>query len=357
MPHDHDGAISRLQRPYREEGITLYLGAGVSVGNGLPTWDQLVLAMYFSAVRDRHTGHQLPFTNYLFAIAEWHLGRYHEPLDITARKIRQLYPDQHTFLQSLKQILYGGFRLPEEARIQTPSAAALRDANPTLRAVVQLCTYQSLSERGVQAIITYNYDHLLECALESVPCQPIWKTHQTSLEGQLPVYHVHGYVPIEVEGSTPEEIVFTEEQYHLAAQDAYSWANLIQIKCLCSSVGLMIGLSLSDRNMRRLLDAIRKAPLCVEDYALLRKPRWPQSSDQEVTDIANNAREYFHKFEQSGIKTYDRQYTDINEIIRHVEALDLQQQTAILEELGVRPMWYEDHAQVPDLIGQILQHG
>ena len=71
--------------------------------------------------------------------------------------------------------------------------------------------------------------------------------------------------------------------------------------------------------------------------------------------IAANARAYAQKYERSGIKTYDRQFTEINDIIRQVEALDLQQQTAILEELGVHPLWYEDHAQVPDLIGQILQ--
>jgi hypothetical protein len=327
------------------------------VGNGLPTWDQLVLAMYFSVISMQHTGHRRPFPNYLFAIAEWHLERYHEPLDITARKIRQLYPDQQAFLHSLTQTLYGGFRIPDDTWIQTPSPAALRNANPTLGAVVQLCTSHGVGEKGVEAVITYNYDHLLECALDSAPCQPIWKAHQANLAGKLPVYHVHGYVPIEAEGSTPEEIVFTEEQYHLAAQDAYSWANLIQIKCLCSSVGLMVGLSLADRNMRRLLDAIRKASLRVENYALLKKPQWPQPSEQEVTDIAHNAQEYFHKFERSGIKTYDRQFTEINDIIQQVEALDLQQQTAILEELGVHPIWYEEHAQVPELIDQILQRG
>jgi hypothetical protein len=357
MAQNHAQEISRLRRAYKEEGIALYLCAGISVGSGLPTWEQLVLAMYFSVISDQKTEGPRPFPNYLFAIAEWHLERYHEPLDITARKIRHLYPDQQEFLHSLKQTLYGGFRAPGDVSIQIPRASDLRHVNRTLNSVVQLCANSGLGARGVEAVITYNYDHLLEFALEDVPCQPIWKSHQTAPAGKLPVYHVHGYIPIEMEeeGSTPEEVVFTEEQYHLAAQDSYSWANLIQIKCLCSSVGLMIGLSLADRNMCRLLDAIRKAPVRLENYALLPKPRWAQASDQELAEIAKKATGYYQKFERSGIKTWDQQFMEINDIIRQVEELDLTQQTSILEELGVHPLWYHEHTEIPDIISRVLQ--
>ena len=80
--------LKRLQSAYKQGDLTLYLGAGVSILNGLPPWDRLVLSMYYSAISSEAMGIR-PFSNYLFAIAEWHLGRNHEPLDITARRLRK----------------------------------------------------------------------------------------------------------------------------------------------------------------------------------------------------------------------------------------------------------------------------
>src|SRR5438552_1069139 len=98
--------VGQLRKAFRAGNLTLYVGAGLSVGNGLPSWDKLVLAMYFSAIkRDDIVEAIRPFPNYLFAIAEWHLERRREPLDITARKIRNLYTDESLFLEKLHQTL------------------------------------------------------------------------------------------------------------------------------------------------------------------------------------------------------------------------------------------------------------
>lgn len=48
--------------------------------NGLPTWEELVLAMYFDVVSseeiiDDQGQRWKPFPNYLYAIAEWQLER------------------------------------------------------------------------------------------------------------------------------------------------------------------------------------------------------------------------------------------------------------------------------------------
>src|SRR5947209_14069796 len=108
-----DNLIEQVRKAYRANNLTLYLGAGVSVGNGLPSWDRLVLAMYFSAIkRDDIVEGIRPFPNYLFAIAEWHLERRREPLDITARKIRNLYKDEIVFLDKVHETLYAGFIPP-----------------------------------------------------------------------------------------------------------------------------------------------------------------------------------------------------------------------------------------------------
>jgi SIR2-like domain len=348
-----DNTIGQLQKAYRANNLTLYLGAGVSVGNGLPSWDKLVLAMYFSAIkRDEIVEAIRPFPNYLFAIAEWHLERRREPLDITARKIRKLYGET-AFLEKLHETLYAGFALEGTRSIQPPQVPALLQANPTLRAIAELCTKTDSRRAPIRSVITYNYDNLLELAMEGTPVQPIWRGDQRLKRGAMPVYHVHGYIPIEGSRSTPEEVVFTEEQYYLAAQNAYSWSNIIQIKHLSSSVGLMIGLSLTDRNMRRLLDALKKTPLPPENYVLLQRPQWPKPDSNDLNRVDAKAKLYFDRFRKSGRKTGNKKYTQIKEIIEGVEESDFFEQQLILEELGVHPIWYKDHNEVPQIIKSI----
>ena len=267
-------SINILRQAYQDRNLTLYLGAGVSIGSGLPSWDALVLAMYFKVMDQQRLGRWRPFPNYLFAIAEWQLQHLQEPLEISARKIRSYFKnDQQAFLSLLRETLYEGFRQRDEGQLLIPSSLDLRQGNPTLKGVAELCDFRS--ETGVKSVVTYNYDSLLEHALDQTLHRPIWNTGKPALERELPIYHVHGYVPLENnEGSNPKEIVFTEDQYNRVASDPYSWSNLVQIHCMSSTVGVMIGLSLSDRNMRRLLDAIRSAPIKTTHFALLKRPQW-----------------------------------------------------------------------------------
>lgn len=347
--------VEQLRKAYRGNNLTLYLGAGVSVGNGLLSWDRLVLAMYFSAVKRDDLLHAIrPFPNYLYAISEWHLERRREPLDITARKIRNLYKDETLFLNKLYETLYAGFTPPGSSGVQPLNVPTLLQANPTLKAVAKLCTKRGSNRRSVRSVISYNYDNLLEIALEDAKVQPIWRADQRLKRGALPIYHVHGYIPVEGSRSTPEEVVFTEEQYYLAAQNAYSWSNLIQIKQLSSSVGLMVGLSLTDRNMRRLLDALRRTPVPPENYVLLQKPQWPKPDQNDLDGIDKKADKYFDRFIKSGRKKGPKKYTQIEEIIGAVEESDFDEQDQVLKELGVHPIWYTDHKEVPAIIQKIM---
>lgn len=346
--------LKALRAAYADGNLALYLGAGVSVANGLPPWDQLVLAMYFAAISPQPMGGWRPFPNYLFAIAEWNLKRGQEPLEITARKIQECYSDKREFLTNLRRTLYAGYAT--NGTFQPLQKQALRSANPTLDAVAKLCEGTHFGKKGVRAVTTYNYDELLEAALGSLEIQPIWKS--TKLEPRkLPIYHVHGYVPMkEGKGSAPQEIIFTEEQYHLVAQDSYSWSNLVQIQCLSGSTGLMIGLSLSDPNMRRLLDAITSLPYHPDNYALIPKPKRPQPRNEDLDLIQKNAVRYKERFERSGVKGGVKQEwrEKITGILSQVEQLDLNLQTAVLNQMGIKPIWYDDHAEIPGIIANIV---
>ena len=351
-----EARLACLRKAYTEESLTLYLGAGVSVGNGLPTWEQLVLAMYFSAINEQSLHGWRPFPNYLFAIAEWHLRRTAEPLEITARKIRKYYENQDVFLKHVRQTLYAGFLDSYDAD-PGMDHRLIREANSTLRAVAELCEHSRTGRGRVRAVITYNYDSLLETALEPDFYQSVWNVQPLQTD-RLPIYHVHGFVPVEEGGgSTAEELIFTEDQYHLAAQDPYAWANLVQIQSLSSSTGLMIGLSLADRNLRRLLDAIRNAPIRTENYAFLQEPEWTQPDDNALQQIHEKAQAYLDRFERSGVKRGGVKGPSWQEqilgIIQEVERLGVEQQTFVLEQLGICPIWYKNHSEIPDLLAAV----
>jgi len=354
-------SIDALRKAYQGGNLSLYLGAGVSVGSGLPTWDKLVLAMYFAALGKHAPNPWKLYPSYLFAAAEWHLERTHEPLEITARKLRRYYKDDDDFLLHLWETLYAGFLDGFKEGESAVDPAAICRGNPTLGAITTLCRGASDGRRGVRGVITYNYDSLLEISLAGHPYQAICMAGPLG-RGKLPIYHVHGYVPLNVTELTQQDIVFTEDQYHQSAKDAYSWSNLVQIQSLSSTTGLMIGLSLSDRNMRRLLDAVSQMPVETNNYALLKKPDLKKPDPSELDRINEKALTYFYRFEASGVKTGWEEKVkaadggwqeQIVSIIDEVHRVDLDQQSFILEQLGVHPVWFEDYGEIPDILASI----
>src|SRR5574342_863656 len=101
-------SVEMLRSAFHERNLALYLGAGVSIGSNLPSWEKLVLAMYFGKVSQERLGGWRPFSNYLYAIAEWQLANSAEPLEITARKLRKFYSsrNENSFLEDLYLSLY-----------------------------------------------------------------------------------------------------------------------------------------------------------------------------------------------------------------------------------------------------------
>ena len=107
---------------------------------------------------------------------------------------------------------------------------------------------------NVEAIITYNYDNLIEEEINKKgdKCQSIFDKTRTN---QMPVYHVHGYIA-KVDGQSP--IVLGEQEYHDIYAESYNWGSVEQLHALCRTSCFFIGLSMSDPNLRRLLDISNK---------------------------------------------------------------------------------------------------
>jgi len=74
------------------------------------------------------------------------------------------------------------------------------------------------------------------------------------LPNEIGIYHVHGFLPRKDEIKTDNKITLSEDIYHAQYNDIYSWQNLVQLDKYQNCVCLFIGISLTDPNLRRLLD-------------------------------------------------------------------------------------------------------
>ena len=131
-----------------------------------------------------------------------------------------------------------------------------------LWAVANLC-----STEQVKAVATFNFDTLLETAIEECGLkQPrayfgqvgTMEQHTASFSKLiLPVYHVHGLLspPQTLLRSSGESVVFSFDEYFNQNADPLSWETATSLHLLRHYCTLWLGASLKDWNMMRLLNA------------------------------------------------------------------------------------------------------
>jgi SIR2-like domain len=359
-------AIERLKTAFRRNSLTLYLGAGASAGSGVPVWSDLVLTAYLNSVRIPGD-HNSSFPGLLSAVLVRRFAQDRVPLEVATRQLRGSFDDPAEFLSWVRFGLYQWLEFDSRG-YPTGQVQSLIRENTTLMAIVRLCQNTEPNKAGLRAVVTYNLDGLLEMALGSYPFQAIWK--ETRLRsGKLPIYHAHGYLPVkdpfrsysETLGSAPDEIVLTEDQYNREAANPYSWSNLVQLQTMSNSVGLMIGLSLSDRNIRRLLDVAARAAYKPEIYALLPKPTTPPLSESDVLEIAGIHEERLasmDRYRKSPLPRPDFESKTwrkaVEQLWRRVDHINLRRQLSVLRELGVEPIWCQ-HADIPSMAERIVR--
>ena len=129
---------------------------------------------------------------------------------------------------------------------------------------------------------------------------------------------MHGYLPRQGAIPAGSELVFSEDAYHGQFIDPFSWSNLIQLNKLTQNTCLFIGVSLTDPNMRRLLDvAWRKNPAKVLSHYIVK--RFPQSSDGRLLD-------------------------EVSKLLEEQDA----------NALGMNVVWVKEHAEMPGFLRELV---
>ena len=164
----------------------------------------------------------------------------------------------------------------------------------------------------------------LELKKRGVKYSVIVSEKDTPASNELPIYHPHGFLPFKgiLTKELRSSLVLSEDAYHLQFIDPYSWTNIIQLNFLKNYVGLFIGLSMMDPNLRRLLDIAQLKKPGLRHYVIL-KDRWKPPQD-ESNPIIKTLGNFFKNFEEN-----------------------------TLNRLGVSVLWVNDYDELPDILSEI----
>jgi hypothetical protein len=323
---ERDHILSDLVSAYQGGQFSLFLGAGVSASAGMPDWETLINSLFVDFLNDAGDASSGRKSRDFESLVV-RLNALNDPSTLmSARYIRKgLIKDSGNvdrFRDLVTRILY-------EKRDKTKSLQS-----NLLSALCALCMPQRTGAR-VRSVITYNFDDLLERCLvkKEVNHRSIYHEAGVFDANELPVFHVHGFLPENrsiynnIDRTT---LVFSEEGYHQIYTEAYHWSNLVQLNHLRDNHCLMVGLSLADPNLRRLLDISSKNADKPRHFAFMKRLSIESFCFQDGIMVVPND-EKAQKF------------------LENHHSLSEQ----VFAELGVRILWFEQFDDIPDLLKKL----
>lgn len=235
-----DTAIKHLKEAYIDNNLVLVLGAGVSFNFKIPTWDNLLQRLLIKTI-EKESDTALLISK-LFS-------KVFNPSPLVAGRYLQSYydekdkKDKNRFEREVQNALYETYDENAQSKV--------------VDEIIKLCLAPGNSP-NLESIITYNYDDIIERKLTEknldMPFQSVYGQSIDTSKTDLKIFHVHGFLPKDGKINDENRITLGELVYHEQYTNIYSWNNIVQINKFRDKVCLFIGTSLSDPNIRRLLD-------------------------------------------------------------------------------------------------------
>jgi hypothetical protein len=312
---ERERLIENLKESLPKDDLVLFLGAGVSASAGLPDWSSLLSQLLVSLISKNLPPEMEVSVESKLALADSLQKLNSSPL-LEARYVNSGIGEQ--FEEEISKILY------RDANNDTTS--------DLIKAIGNLCI-PPRGALGVQAIVNYNFDDLVEKQLKrlSLRHRSIYRDVDIPTKEELGIFHVHGFLPQETknyEGISESLLVFSEKNYHTVMQDPYFWSNLIQLNFFRENTCLLAGLSGTDPNLRRLLEIAKRKTKVAKHYILLKRT----PNDFFIKD-----------FKREKISQDDKLIETINEIHHNLHEKSF-------DELGLNIIWYENHSEIPEIL-------
>jgi hypothetical protein len=335
--------LAGLRSAWRNRRLVLFLGAGLSAQWGIPAWKDLVLELLFDQTAEARRLRGL-WPHYRRALTEWLADYFDYSPVILARVVKtDARQKRRDFPSMVRRRLYEGLA---RARARRSTSAG----PTTLDAVVELLR-RSAAGGHVPAVVTFNFDDLLEQALTArrVPHHVIADDRRARGAG-VPIIHAHGFLPMTgPAGDSP--LVFTEDDYHHLTDSVFHWALTRIVGFLRECTVLFVGLSMSDPSLRRLLDASHRRGERPDHWQVQKRHAVRAAEkDQVMRHISERARHHGAVLGDEELKDKAALSEAIDAVLRQADTYDRK----LFESMGVKTIWLADYADVPALLERIV---
>ena len=184
----HNQKLSQITEWYKNESLVMVLGAGASTAYGLPDWNTLLQKLLLITIKNEDEN-DVGADEKAGILARTFSNIFEPNSLITARYLHNYFRKKNprstlAFENSIRDGLYSELKSQEDSEL--------------LKEVRQFCIAAGRSP-NLDSIITYNYDDLIEKCLSNIdvdiPFAPIYYRGMKNKRHELPIYHVHGYLP------------------------------------------------------------------------------------------------------------------------------------------------------------------
>jgi len=318
--------VEILKSYFKRGQISLFLGAGVSSSAGMPDWNTLINSLFATYITNEFDGKGSLSDEDLLQIVT-RLNKIDGQSALMSARYLRKGLDKNTqeskeFTQAITKNLYG-----------LRNVKFALDSN-LIKSIVSTCLPRRTGAK-VRSVVTYNFDDLIERQLknQSIQYYSIFSDTDVLDPDELPIFHVHGFLPEnpnEYEFLEKSTLVFSEEGYHHIYSESYHWSNLVQLSQLRDNHCLMVGLSMTDPNLRRLLEISSRNTDKPRHFAFMKR--------LEIKDFVYEQSEKVITNEANAIKFLNNHHNLNEEIMR---------------ELGISVIWYSSYEEIPHILNEI----
>jgi hypothetical protein len=312
-------AIKNLKIALKDGNLNLVLGSGISSSYGLPTWDELLQRLLLKTIEQE--------PNKATTLSKLFSKVFNPSPLIAGRFLQDSFKDskdKNKFEKEVRNALYETFNENANSLI--------------MEEILKLCIAPG-NTPNLDGIITYNYDNIIESKLErleiDIPFQTVYGQAINPDNKSLAIYHVHGFLPKTGTLTDINSITLGEYVYHEQYSNIYSWNNIIQINKFRDKTCLFIGTSLSDPNIRRLLD-IANSQKNNRKYHYIFKKKASKSWIKEILEnLLKDNPEIFNEKIKADL--------NLEETINFLVNMHSRFEENDSESLGVKTVWIDDY--------------
>jgi hypothetical protein len=325
-----------LRTAWKQDRLTLCLGAGVSQPYGIPGWSELVLS-FLVRQTDRETWCDF-YPHFRKALSEW-MMQYFSVSPLTLARLFVKGGDRNQFMDRLRRTLYRDMKTSH---------------NTSLDAVVAFVRQTHEAGRKIAGIITLNYDDLLEQKLKAagLTCSSVIGAESDTADG-IAVIHAHGFLP--ERGPIPNhELILAETDYHRVMSTAFHWATVTLGWHIRVNNILFVGVSLRDPSIRRLLDGCRP-PGNTRPHTVLCRDYQLEGADlrKAVEEVQTCAMKYGRK-----MRRHERKLPgEMKEIMQKVCETAQEYDRDVLKSFGVRAIRLRTYDDIRALLEYVARPG